>query len=186
MRVIAGTAKGRRLKPPRGARTRPTTDRVKEALFSSLQPELAGASVLDLFAGSGALGIEALSRGAATATFVERHDATARLIDENLALTGLTTRATVVVADAVDALRHPPNAPFDVVLADPPYDLDSATLAVVLAAVASHLAHAAVVTVERDRRADPPHWPASIRPDRHRRYGDTVIHIGRHEAEEAP
>jgi 16S rRNA (guanine966-N2)-methyltransferase len=179
VRVIAGSAKGRRLKPPRGARTRPTTDRVKEALFSSLQAELVGASVLDLFAGSGALGIEALSRGAESATFVERHAGTARLIDENLAIADVSERGTVVVADAVDALRQPPHAPFHVVVADPPYDLGDDELAVVLAALAPHLAGEAVVTVERDRRSGAPRWPASIRAERDRRYGDTTIHVGR-------
>jgi 16S rRNA (guanine966-N2)-methyltransferase len=185
VRVIAGTAKGRRLRTPPGGRTRPTTDRVKEALFSSLMAELPGASVLDLYAGSGALGIEALSRGAARATFVERHQRTARVLDENLARAGVTDRATVVPADVLGALGTPPGAPFDVVLLDPPYDLDDEELAAVLGALQPHLAPGAVVTVERDRRSAAPAWPAGMRPERERRYGDTLIHVGRVDDQEA-
>lgn len=179
MRVIAGTAKGRRLKVPPGERTRPTTDRVKEALFSSLQPELAGASVLDLFAGSGSLGIEALSRGAASATFVERHERTARILEENIELCGMGERATVVTADVQVALGSPAGAPFDVALLDPPYGTSDEELAAVLASLAPHLADGAVVTVERDRRSSPPRWPGRIGTERERRYGDTVVHVGR-------
>ncbi|MBW3619632.1 MAG: 16S rRNA (guanine(966)-N(2))-methyltransferase RsmD [Actinobacteria bacterium] len=179
MRVIAGTAKGRRLKVPPGDRTRPTSDRVKEALFSSLQPELPGASVLDLFAGSGSLGIEALSRGASHATFVERHDRTSRVLEENVAACGLGDRATVVTAEVQAALGSPAGAPFDVALLDPPYGTSDEELAAVLASLAPHLADGAVVTVERDRRAGGPAWPARIGPERERRYGDTVIHVGR-------
>jgi 16S rRNA (guanine966-N2)-methyltransferase len=185
VRVIAGIVKGRRLKTPAGERTRPTADRVKEALFSSLMPELPGASVLDLYAGSGSLGIEALSRGAAHATFVERHQRTSRVLDENLARTEATDRATVVPSDVQSALGSPPGAPFDVVLIDPPYGLDHGELTEVLAALAPHLAPGAVVTIERDRRSPTPVWPPGIRCERERRYGDTVIHVGRVEDEEA-
>ncbi|MBW3658632.1 MAG: 16S rRNA (guanine(966)-N(2))-methyltransferase RsmD [Actinobacteria bacterium] len=190
MRVIAGTAKGRRLKVPPGDRTRPTSDRVKEALFSSLQPELPGASVLDLFAGSGSLGIEALSRGAATVTFVERHDRTARILEENVETCDVGGRATVVTAEVQAALGSPPGAPFDVALLDPPYGMADEELAAVLDSLAPHLAEGAVVTVERDRRSGAPRWPARIGEERQRRYGDTVIHVGRvaaaSEPEEAP
>lgn len=179
MRVIAGTAKGRRLKVPPGDRTRPTTDRVKEALFSSLQPQLPGASVVDLFAGSGALGIEALSRGAAHVTFVERHDRTARILAENVAACDVGDRATVVTVEVQVALGSPPGAPYDVALLDPPYGTSDEQLAGVLSALAPHLADGAVVTVERDRRSGAPPWPERIRHDRDRRYGDTVIHVGR-------
>jgi 16S rRNA (guanine966-N2)-methyltransferase len=184
MRVIAGTAKGRRLKGPRGERTRPTSDRAKEALFSSLQPELPGASVIDLFAGSGALGIEALSRGAAHVTFVERHDRTVRLLDENLARTDLRHRATILSVDVLSALNSPAGRPFDVALLDPPYGLAADELGEVLTALAPHLAAGAVVTIERNRRSVEPAWPPSVRSDRERRYGDTVIHVGRVDAEE--
>ncbi len=184
MRVIAGLAKGHKLKAPSGPRTRPTSDRVKEALFSSLQPELPGASVLDLFAGSGALGIEALSRGAAHATFVERHAGTAGVLDENLARTGLADRAAVVVDDVVHALGRPAGAPFHVVLIDPPYRHPDDELADLLAVLAPHLAPGAVVTVERDRRSAPVAWPSGVRAERERRYGDTVIHVGRVSVEE--
>lgn len=180
MRVIAGLAKGRKLKSPPGARTRPTADRVKEALFSSLQAELPGASVLDLYAGSGALGIEALSRGAGHVTFVERHGRTAGVLDENLALTGLSDRAELVTGDVLTVLgAGPPGAPFDVVLIDPPYGLPGDELGEILAALAPHLAPTAVVTVERDRRSGEVPWPPGVSLDRERRYGDTVIHVGR-------
>ena len=188
MRVVAGTAKGRRLTAPRGERTRPTADRVKEALFSSLGPRLPGASVLDLFAGSGALGIEALSRGAAHATFVERDRRALSALRGNLEVTGLTERATVVADDVVRTLRDgaPPGAPYDVVCCDPPYAIPPGVLAGVLAALAGHLAPDAVVTVEADRRAPAPDWPPGVIADATRRYGDTVIHVARAEPDEAP
>lgn len=179
MRVIAGTAKGRRLKAPPGERVRPTTDRVKEALFSSLQPYLLDASVLDLYAGSGALGIEALSRGAAHATFVERHERTASILSENLAAADVTERATVTVADVVDAVRRPAGAPFDIVLADPPYKTEDDELKVLLAELRPHLADDAIITVERDRRANEPEWPEGVSLERTRRYGDTNVHVAR-------
>lgn len=179
MRVIAGTAKGRRLKAPPGERVRPTTDRVKEALFSSLQPYLLDAVVLDVYAGSGALGIEALSRGAAHVTFVERHARTAAVLEENLVAAGVTDRAEVVVADVLDALRRVSAGPFDLVLADPPYATSDDEIAALLAEVGPHLADDAIITVERDRRAAVPAWPKGVSLDRTRRYGDTCVHVAR-------
>src|SRR5680860_1409851 len=121
MRVVAGAAKGRRLVAPKGDDVRPTADRAKEALFASLQPLLAGARVLDLFAGSGALGLEALSRGAATVTFVERDRRALEAIAGNIAAVGLSG-AEVVAHPVTRALgMELPGAPFDLVLADPPY-----------------------------------------------------------------
>src|SRR6476620_6741544 len=124
-RVIAGSARGIRLAAP-GEGTRPLTDRVKQTLFAILGPDLPGANVLDLFAGSGAAGIEALSRGAAHAVFIERERAAAAVIANNLARTRLAgDRARVVRADAVAWLRTPPATAanlFDIVIADPPYD----------------------------------------------------------------
>jgi len=120
MRVIAGTARGTRLLgPPSGAAARPITDRAKEALFSILGPSLAGARFLDLFSGTGAVGIEALSRGAAEAVFVERHPAMIRTLSANLEKTGLAGRARVVRADVFEYLRREPE-PFDVVYVAPP------------------------------------------------------------------
>jgi 16S rRNA (guanine966-N2)-methyltransferase len=177
VRVIAGTAKGRRLAAPPGARTRPTADRVKEALFSSLQLRVPGAHVLDLYAGSGALGVEALSRGAAHATFVESHGRAVAVLEQNLELTGLVGDATVVGRDVASVLAGPvPGAPFDIVLLDPPYAIDRDELAEVLAALVPHLADGAVVSVELATRGEPPRWPDGLRADRERRYGDTTLH----------
>ncbi len=124
MRVVAGEAKGRRLEAPDGADTRPTSDRVREAIFNSLasMDVLDDAKVLDLFAGSGALGIEALSRYAVHCTFVERARPALDAIRANLDVTGLSERADVVVADAMTFVAQGKAAAFDLVLADPPYD----------------------------------------------------------------
>lgn len=177
MRVIAGAAKGHRLESPRGRDTRPTTDRVREALFSSLQGRLAQAAVADLYAGSGALGIEALSRGAARATFVERSRGAQNAIARNLAHTGLEAEAAIVRRDVRAALRDGlDGAPFDIVLLDPPYDVGTGELAEVLAGVGTLLAPGGLVVLESDRRAPAPPWPLSLRAGRTRRYGDTVLH----------
>ncbi len=120
MRVIAGVKKGVKLKTPDGMSTRPTADRVKEALFSILQFELPGTKVLDLFGGTGQLGIEALSRGASYAVFVELQDAACRIIRENLQRTGLTEQGMVVKNDYQSYLRSSKEK-FDIILLDPPY-----------------------------------------------------------------
>ena len=121
MRVITGSARGRRLKELEGMETRPTTDRVKEGLFSALQFEIEGRRVLDLFAGTGQLGIECLSRGAAWAVFVDRRPDAVKLVKENLKLTALQDRARVVEGDAMAFLQSLKER-FDIVLLDPPYD----------------------------------------------------------------
>jgi 16S rRNA (guanine966-N2)-methyltransferase len=176
MRVIAGSARGRALVAPDGAATRPTTDRVREATFNalfSLDDPVAGAHVLDLFAGSGALGIEALSRGAASATFVERSRPAATVIEQNLRRTGVADRAEIVRADAFDWLRRTPGR-YDLVLCDPPYDFaDWATLLDALGAVS---APDALAVLESDRELDTgPDWEVI----RSRRYGGTVVSIVR-------
>lgn len=120
MRVISGSARGTLLKTPEGALTRPTADRVKEAMFSILQFALPGAAVLDLFGGTGQLGIEALSRGAASAVFVDHREDACRLIRENLKKTHLEQRGTVVRGDYMDYLNRC-GRKFDVILLDPPF-----------------------------------------------------------------
>lgn len=179
MRVIAGSAGGRRLEAPAGTAVRPTADRVREALFSSLGAAVAGATVLDLFAGSGALGIEALSRGAAHAVLVERDRRAAVAVARNLARTGLDGRATLVRTDATAYVRHPRGGPFDIVLLDPPYEHPTPDLYALVTALAETggLAPDATVVVERDRRdqtgdAEP---PSLLGLDRRRVYGDTVL-----------
>jgi 16S rRNA (guanine966-N2)-methyltransferase len=121
MRVIAGEAKGRTLVVPRGGGTRSATDRIRETLFAIVEPELEGARVLDLFAGAGTLGIEALSRGAAHATFVERAAEAVKALRRNLDATGFAGRAEVVVANVIAYLDARPRGPFDIVFCDPPF-----------------------------------------------------------------
>jgi 16S rRNA (guanine966-N2)-methyltransferase len=173
VRVIAGEFRGRRLQAPRGARTRPTADRVREALFSMLG-DLSGVRVLDLYAGSGALGIEALSRGAASAVFVERDARAAATIKRNLDALG--AEAEVRRQDVLRFLASG-EGPFDLVFCDPPYDLapsPAATLAERVPAVTSEDAR---IVTESDKRR-PLELPLPIL--RERTYGDTriVIHAG--------
>ena len=120
MRVIAGLAKGKQLKTPEGMQTRPTTDRVKEALFSIIQFEIPGARVLDLFGGTGQLGIEALSRGAQSAVFVDAREEACRLIRGNLAKAKLESQGKVIRCDYADYLKRSRDK-FDIILLDPPY-----------------------------------------------------------------
>ncbi|MGH3870327.1 MAG: 16S rRNA (guanine(966)-N(2))-methyltransferase RsmD [Pseudonocardiaceae bacterium] len=179
-RIVAGVAGGRRLAvPPQG--TRPTSDRVREAVFSALQARrnLDGARVLDLYAGSGALGLEALSRGAAHARFVESDRRAAAVLRRNVETLGLP--GAQVTTGAVQAVLHgDPGEPYDVVLADPPYALDEATLAGVLSALVTGgwLAGSALLVVERAARALEPTWPDGVVEITHRRYGDTVVYYG--------
>lgn len=178
IRVIAGEAGGRRLVTPAGAR--PTTDRVKESLFAALGADrLSGARVLDLYAGSGALAIEALSRGASLAVLVERDPEARRSIASNLEATGLADRARVMTGDVarVVAGAPPPGGPFDLVLCDPPYELADDDLESVLGHLASGgwLAPGATVVVERAGSADAPRWPPGWRSTWERRYGDTLL-----------
>jgi 16S rRNA (guanine966-N2)-methyltransferase len=172
MRIVAGAWRGRRLTAPAGRDTRPTSDRVREAVFSILGP-LDGAAVLDLFAGSGALGLEALSRGAQRATFVERAPAALAAIRANVAALGAT--ADVRARDVGAYLRDASSAggPYDLVFLDPPYR-DAAGLAPVLSLVPL-LADGARVVSESDRR-EPLALPELEVLDQ-RRYGDTMIRI---------
>lgn len=182
MRIVAGQARGRRLaSPPDGVR--PTADRVREALFASLGPTVVGASVLDAFAGSGALGLEARSRGAAHVTMVERDRAALQVLRDNVARVGLD-QVTVVAGDAVGLLRDavtvpPPGAPYDLVLLDPPYAVTEDALAGLLADLVPVLGVGATVVVERAGAAPAPRWPARLRPAEPRRYGSTRLHRAR-------
>jgi 16S rRNA (guanine(966)-N(2))-methyltransferase RsmD len=175
VRVIAGSHRGRRLQAPPGTATRPTSDRVREALFSVLGEHVAGARVLDLFAGSGALGIEALSRGAERATFVESAPAAQRVVRANLDALGL--EAQVHRGDAVAFLHNASRAgeTYDLVFLDPPYR-DAARLAGELD-LRAVLAPDGLLVAESDRRA-----PLAIDLPQtfERRYGDTLIRIHGH------
>jgi 16S rRNA (guanine966-N2)-methyltransferase len=174
MRVIAGEWRGRPLKAPPGAATRPTSDRVREALFSILASRIPDARVLDLFAGSGALGIEALSRGAQSATFVDDASPAIRVIEANLA--ALQADAEVHRIDALrflDAARRD-GAQYDLVFLDPPYRLAERLAPALSEALPAVLAPGAVAVAESDRRA-----PLALHLPLHdeRRYGDTLIRI---------
>lgn len=167
MRVVAGSAKGRRLVTPPGLDTRPTSDRVREAVFNALGSidAVAGAKVLDLFAGSGALGIEALSRGAAAAVFVDISAPALDAVRTNLETTGL--EGTVV---RIDAHRYD-DGPFDLALLDPPYDTTDDQWVALLGHLDAH-----VIVVESDREIDLGDRWALLRT---KRYGTTVVQIAR-------
>jgi len=181
--VIAGEAGGRRLAVPDGRDTRPTSDRAREGLFatiSSIVGPLAGARVLDLYAGSGAVGLEALSRGAEHVLLVEHGARAARVIRQNIEAIGLPGAA--VIADRVERVlaRGPSEGRYDVVFADPPYALADAAVTRVLALLAEQgwLAPGALVVVERATRSGPPGWPDGFVPDRARRYGEATFWYG--------
>jgi len=177
-RVVAGTAGGIQLAAA-GPGTRPLADRVKQAVFASLEPLLAGAAVLDLCAGSGAAAIEALSRGAARAVLVERDPGAAGVIRENLRRTGLAGAAVVVRRDALAALRDPVLRVerFDLAIVDPPYaetGLRDAILAL-LGAADGPLQEGAIVVVTAYWREPPPDEVGLLRSTRVRRFGETTI-----------
>ena len=176
-RIIGGVAGGRRLSMPRGQATRPTSDRVREGLFSSLGGDLTGRSFLDLYAGSGAVGLEAASRGATAVVLVERDARAVVVLRGNVQAIGLP--GVVVRAEAVSRfLAEQPMAGFDVVFLDPPY-VDP--VGEVLAAVVEGgwLATDGVVVVERASRDGAPDWPEGLVSDRSRRYGDSTLWYGR-------
>ncbi len=177
-RIVAGTAGGRALRTPTGSRTRPTSEKVRAALFNALEARDAvrGARVLDLFAGSGALGLEAASRGAAAVTFVENDRRAAALIRANaldLALPSVSV-LTASVAQVLAAEGHPA---YDLVVLDPPYDLPEPALAGILAQLVAGgwLTPQADVVVERATRSGEPTWPQGLNPARAKRYGESTL-----------
>jgi 16S rRNA (guanine966-N2)-methyltransferase len=177
-RVIAGTARSIRLEAP-GPGTRPLADRVKQTLFAILEPDLSGARFLDLFAGSGAAGIEALSRGAAEVIFVERDRTAVQIIHANLDRTDLaaTGRATVIRNDAIKWLKDPERAnepSIDIALVDPPYD-DQKTLIKALEALGPLLSEHARVVAKHFWRDTPPRQVGLLASDRERRFGETAL-----------
>ncbi len=179
-RIIAGTHGGRRLETPRGDGTRPTSDRVREALFSSLESELGGFDglhVIDLFAGSGALGLEAMSRGAESATFVESDRRAATTIRRNIEALGLSG-AVVEAARAETFVQHPHPPPADLVFVDPPYALSTGAVAALVEALHRHTAPDALFVVERATR-DPFVWPDAVVGLRSKKYGETTLWYGR-------
>jgi len=195
-RIIAGVARGRRLAVPAGTRTRPTSDRAREGLFATITAvhgPLDGAAVLDLYAGSGAVGLEALSRGAAAVLLVESDPAVSRVIRANMTVVGLPGAGLVTGQVATVLRRGPGGGPgrgpgsepgtgpgFDVVVADPPYAADDREVTAMLTALhgGGWLAPGALVAVERATRSGPVAWPAGYAPDRSRRYGEATFWYG--------
>ncbi|TCO44312.1 16S rRNA (guanine966-N2)-methyltransferase [Kribbella antiqua] len=184
-RIIGGAAGGRRIAVPPGSGTRPTADRVREALFSSLESEFGsfhGLAVLDLYAGSGAIGLEALSRGAARVVLVESDRRAADVISANVRVVGLPG-ATVLTRPVEKVAAGEGLGPFDLVYADPPYKLETGELQDVLVELLEKgwLAEDAVVVVERGKR-EPWEWPEGFAALRDRKYGEARLWYGhRHE-----
>jgi 16S rRNA (guanine966-N2)-methyltransferase len=182
-RIIGGSAGGRRIKAPAGVATRPTSDRVREALFSAVDAavgSLAGLRFLDLYAGSGAVGLEARSRGAGVVTLVEQDRRTARLIGDNVLALGFTG-VEVLTSAVATVVARPASAPYDVVFLDPPYLVPTAEVTDVLDRAARNgwVAPSGLVVVERATRDAEPPWPAGYLPDRSRKYGETTLWYGR-------
>jgi 16S rRNA (guanine966-N2)-methyltransferase len=188
-RIVAGSARGRRIAMPPGQRTRPTTDRVREALFAALaswagtagQPaeqSLAGLAFCDLYAGSGAVGLEAASRGARPVLLVESDRRTAQLAAKNAADLGL--EADIQIAAVAEMTDRPAVRAYDVVFADPPYELPGDAVSVVLTGLVEHhwLAPTALVVVERSRRSPALRWPDAFDDVWVRPYGETVLCFG--------
>lgn len=172
MRVIAGIAKGRRLVGPKGDATRPMTDRAREALFSSLGDAVAGSRVLDLYAGTGTLGLESLSRGAASAVFVERDRHALAALRANVDAVGLGGR---VAASDVEAFLATDRGTYDVVFVDPPYAVSLASLTEVLRLIEMRVAPLGMIVVHRRAGQPAPEAPDTWRAIAPRRYGDTVL-----------
>jgi 16S rRNA (guanine966-N2)-methyltransferase len=180
-RIVAGSVGGRRLAVPPGDRTRPTSDRAREALFGTLSAlvDLDGARVLDLYAGSGAVGLEAVSRGAAHALLVDSDARAAAVARDNARDLGLADRVTVR-RDRVERVLAGAPEPHEVVFADPPYALDDGELAAVLRRLTEGwLASGAVLAVERATRGSGPHWPDRVEALKQRRYGEGTLWYGR-------
>jgi 16S rRNA (guanine966-N2)-methyltransferase len=185
-RIIAGTARGRRIAVP-GTGTRPTSDRVREAVFSSLESSLladgrawSGMRVLDLYAGSGALGLEALSRGAGAAVLVEKSRSAARVLAANAVAVG-APGAEVLVRDVATLANEPARFAADLCFADPPYDVAADAIGAVLAALhaSGWLADDGLVVVERPARDTSSPFPSDWTEERRRGYGDTMLWYGR-------
>lgn len=179
-RIISGAAGGRRLQTPPGSSTRPTSDRVREALFSRLEHRglLEGTNVLDLYAGSGALGLEAASRGAGLVLLVESHKAAATAIRANIAVVGHGgVRLLAETVERALAAGPPGGVRMDLVLLDPPYDVTEESLAAVLEALVERhwLAPDAFVVVERSSRSPQPSWPDGLELSGEKRYGETAV-----------
>jgi 16S rRNA (guanine(966)-N(2))-methyltransferase RsmD len=173
MRIIAGLHKGRSLKAPQWKGLRPTSDKLRETLFNILAPRVEGARVLDVFAGTGAVALEALSRGAFAATCIDNDRRAVKLIEENAALCGELNRCAIIRDVVERVLQRPiPGGPFDIVVLDPPYDY--AALAEVVRGAGSQLAAGGIVVLEHASRVTPP-APASVARTRTVKSGDSAL-----------
>jgi 16S rRNA (guanine(966)-N(2))-methyltransferase RsmD len=174
---------GRRLDVPPGAHTRPTSDRVREALFNTLQTliDLRGARFADLYAGSGAVGLEALSRGATHVLLVESNPKAVRSARNNITALRVAPQIRLVTASVATALAAGADQPYDVVFADPPYDLPDAQVTAVQRALldGGWLTPGGIVVIERSSRSAPLHWVEPVTEIRTRRYGETTLWYGR-------
>jgi 16S rRNA (guanine966-N2)-methyltransferase len=188
-RIIGGSAGGRRLQTPAGDATRPTADRVREALFSALEAEygtLRGLRFLDLYAGSGAVGLEAASRGAEAVTLVESDRRTARVVTANAGSLGFDADVRAQAVTAV--LAGSPAAAYDVVFLDPPYPVASEDVAAVLSLLVEHewVQPGGAVVVERSARSVEPAWPAGLVLRRRKKYGETALWYLRRDSDTDP
>ncbi len=179
MRVVAGTQKGRSLKRPIGLGLRPTSGRVKEALFSMIADRLPGARVLDLYAGTGALGLEALSRGAQEVIFVENQNASLQVLRENISRCESTFHSTIVAQDVLtflstDALRREPT-PFHLVFADPPYETADFLPLLTQLESSRRVDHHGLVVIEHFKKVSLPPEVGHLQQTRQSRYGDTML-----------
>ena len=180
MRVITGTAKGRPLETPDGLDTRPTAARVKEGIFSAIGFDIEGRRVLDLFAGSGQLGIEALSRGAAHCVFIDRNRRAVGVVERNLTATGLADHATVLCGDSL-AILNSQTQPFDLVFVDPPYA--SGVYESCLTALTNRVAVGGYVLCESDKQTVLPDTVGAFALYRTYRYGQVLVRLYRREEE---
>ena len=173
MRIITGTARGKRIVTPAGLETRPTSEMVKEAVFSMIQFEIEGARMLDLFAGSGQMGLEALSRGARACVFVDNGKAAQRVLAENLENTGFLTVGRIVRSDAMTYLRNAGGGPFDIAFLDPPYQ--AGLLEKVLPLTAEAMTETGVIICETTMDEVLPEAVGDFTLYRRYRYGKTQV-----------
>jgi 16S rRNA (guanine966-N2)-methyltransferase len=182
-RIVAGSLGGRRLEAPAGARTRPTSDRVREALFNTLATltELENARFADLYAGSGAVGLEAFSRGASHVLLVESHPKAARIARANIRSLGVQDQVKLITTTVAAALATGTELPYGVVFADPPYEVPTNHLIAVQEALidGGWLAPGGILVIERATRSDPLRWVKSVTEVRTRKYGETTLWYGR-------
>ncbi|WP_346844668.1 16S rRNA (guanine(966)-N(2))-methyltransferase RsmD [uncultured Rothia sp.] len=190
-RIIAGAAGGLRLENVPGSNTRPTTDRVKEALFSRLETYdiLVGSRVLDLFGGSGALGYESISRGAAHADFCETYAKAQNVLEKNAHALAAALPGRIAKIHKMSArsfLTHYAGKSWELVFIDPPYAMDNEELEELLTLLAPHLAEGAVVVIERSSRTAEPAWPYLLSKFAEKKYGETILYFVEPEAQDSP